>query len=304
MPDPDVLFALCRSNSGVIARRTALAAGISEDRIDHQIRAGRLVALHPGVYVSAGTPVDVALLRRAAVVAGAPCCWLSHRAAADVHGLVDRGCETIIEVTIPAELRRRLRGVIVHRSTHLPVDHLSSISGIPITSVPRTLADLGSVLGPLQLQRVVDRAVVSKRVSVEALYHLVDDHGCRGRTGVEALRRCLDEWSVGDRPPESMLELHTHRLSRSHGLPEPVLQHPVVVGGRIVARLDVAWPPQMVAVELDGLLWHGTPAAVIADADRQAILESLGWTVLRFSWHVVVRRPAFVAGQIRRALGL
>lgn len=47
-------------------------------------------------------------------------------------------------------------------------------------------------------------------------------------------------------------------------------------------RIDLADPATMLAVEVDGDQWHSTPEQVAHDAWRQAILESLGWRVIRF----------------------
>ncbi len=67
-------------------------------------------------------------------------------------------------------------------------------------------------------------------------------------------------------------------------------------------RPDMLWADAMVVVELDGEAAHSSPAQLGADARRQAELEALGYTVLRFT-HVEVRlRPAWVASRVRRHL--
>jgi very-short-patch-repair endonuclease len=50
-------------------------------------------------------------------------------------------------------------------------------------------------------------------------------------------------------------------------------------GSRFVARVDLAWPEQRVAVEYDGL-WHGTPAQFHRDRRRLNALVAAGWTVI------------------------
>jgi very-short-patch-repair endonuclease len=85
-------------------------------------------------------------------------------------------------------------------------------------------------------------------------------------------------------------------------LPPEELQWPIVVGGRRVARLDLAWPSRMVCVEADGAGFHGDPRALHRDRHRQNLLVDVGWTVLRFTWADVVHSPAEVVHVVARAL--
>ncbi|HET9441816.1 MAG TPA: DUF559 domain-containing protein [Acidimicrobiales bacterium] len=63
-------------------------------------------------------------------------------------------------------------------------------------------------------------------------------------------------------------------------------------------RIDFAYPDLGVAIEVDGYEKRATRAAFQHDTERQTALAALGWTVLRFTWHDVVRRPAYVAGTV------
>jgi very-short-patch-repair endonuclease len=78
-------------------------------------------------------------------------------------------------------------------------------------------------------------------------------------------------------PQESRLRV---RLTLA-GLRPPVVQHDIYdPDGRFVARVDLAWPQQKVAVEYDGV-WHvGSAAQIHADRRRVSALASRGWTVL------------------------
>ena len=55
------------------------------------------------------------------------------------------------------------------------------------------------------------------------------------------------------------------------------------------------------AIEVDGFEHHSSPDAFQRDRTRQNRLVALGWTVLRFTWEDVVKRPAMVAQTIRDA---
>ena len=59
-------------------------------------------------------------------------------------------------------------------------------------------------------------------------------------------------------------------------------------GKRHWYQIDVAFPHLKLAVEVDGGI-HRMPVKRIQDQKRQKVLESLGWTVLRFWNHEVTR---------------
>jgi hypothetical protein len=62
-------------------------------------------------------------------------------------------------VTVPSQNGRiQSAGVRIHRSRRLPPDELTVRSGIPVTSVERTLLDLADVLDPQGLRRAVMEA--------------------------------------------------------------------------------------------------------------------------------------------------
>ncbi|MGI8684340.1 MAG: DUF559 domain-containing protein [Acidimicrobiales bacterium] len=50
---------------------------------------------------------------------------------------------------------------------------------------------------------------------------------------------------------------------------------------------------------MDGWESHSSPRALQSDLDRQNALIALGWAVIRFTWHDVVRRPAKVAAGVQ-----
>ena len=86
-------------------------------------------------------------------------------------------------------------------------------------------------------------------------------------------------------------------ICRRHRLPEPVRQH------RIDGHpYDFAWPNERVVVETDGWQGHSGPHAFQADRTLTNALQIQGWTVLRFTWHDLTRRPRAVAATVRSAL--
>ncbi|MEJ7585690.1 MAG: DUF559 domain-containing protein [Acidimicrobiales bacterium] len=186
----------------------------------------------------------------------------------------------------------------VHRSVRLTESHVRLQHGLRITTVDRTLADLGAVVRSSTVSAAVEQAVIDRLTTVERLYAFVDDHGRRGRTGIGALRSALDDWVLSERPPDSALEIALARLVRRAGLPQPRYQLEIRDQGRFVARVDAAWPEVMVVVEVDGHHAHSTAAALQHDHRRQNALTLLGWTVLRFTWPDVVQRMDRIAREV------
>lgn len=120
----------------------------------------------------------------------------------------------------------------------------------------------------------------------------------KSRTGTRTLRAALDQCALLDEPPDGMLEPRFARLAKKAGLPPADFQHRV---GRY--RIDFAYPELMIAIEVDGYGPRSSRRRFQDDLDRQNVLTTLGWTVLRFTWNDAVRRPEYVAAVILEAIG-
>jgi hypothetical protein len=96
--------------------------------------------------------------------------------------------------------------------------------------------------------------------------------------------RLLDERAPGYDPGGSDRELQVLRTLVAAGLPAPVQQHPVTLGARSF-RLDLDYPPAMVAIEFDGWDVHGSFEAFHGDRERSRLLVAGGWRLV----HVTAR---------------
>ena len=67
-------------------------------------------------------------------------------------------------------------------------------------------------------------------------------------------------------------------------------------------RIDLAFPAQKVAVEVDGWAWHVDPQRFRADHRKQNALVRDGWDPLRFTWHDLDGRPREVVDDIWAAV--
>src|ERR671914_767712 len=127
---------------GVVSREQLLALGLGEDAIDRMIRAGRLIRLHRSVYAVGHRNGSRQTAWMAAVLAGGEEAALGHRPAGALWGLCRS--EGRPEVIVPAQRRPR-RGIVFHRA-ELPEEERTVLDGIPVTTVPRTILDLATIL--------------------------------------------------------------------------------------------------------------------------------------------------------------
>ena len=170
-----------------------------------------------------------------------------------------------------------------------------------MTSIERTLCDLGAVVDIATVRECVLRALQRGLTHPDRLIRRHLELGGKGRPGSAAARMVLAEVDVDLMLLESDLESALLAVILDAGLPRPVLQHPVRLDGQRY-RIDMAYPEMMVAIEADGFVVHSGRSVFEDDRSRQNALALAGWTVLRFTWRQVCTRPGWVVAQICDAL--
>ena len=108
---------------------------------------------------------------------------------------------------------------------------------------------------------------------------------------------------TGDAVPASILESDFASLVEAFGLPRPCRQWPVRdEGGRVLARVDFAYPAARLVIEIDSLRHHAGPQDWRDDLQRQNVVMARGLRVLRFTAGDLRLRPDQVNATIRTAL--
>jgi hypothetical protein len=257
--------------AGVFSTADALAAGIDRNAIGPLVRSGVWGRVRYGVYTTGDVwrrhEVEgrthrlecAAALRRLdrSTVA------VSHTSAARLHRLVvPRTAGTEVRLTDPEQFRTG-RGYRISEGT-VPPEDVVVHEGLPVTTVTRTLADVGREWPLVDAVVAADDALADGRTSPAALRTaaLAQTHwvGCGNAARAFSLAR------VGAHSPH---ETRTRLALFGAGLPEPLLQCAVLVGSRLVAVLDMYWPDHGVFAECDGMVkytdpWQGrTPAEVL-----------------------------------------
>lgn len=177
------------------------------------------------------------------------------------------------------------------------------IDGCRVTACARTCIDVAALLRGIEVADLVADALRRELVSPAAVQEAA---ARRGRAaGKVAVVGALDLLAgVELTRAESPLEVEAVTRLLAAGLPRPELNHQVFDDeGHPLARVDLAYPEHKLAIEIDGLRWHGTPGQRRSDDARQNRLAEAGWLVLRFTAADLRRAGgrAFVAS-VRRAL--
>lgn len=277
----------------VFRSRDAIAAGLlTRDQLGS--RAWR--RLFRGVYADATLPRSHALAITGAALIAPPSAVFAGRSAAYLLGaesLVD--VETPVEVLVPeADRFGPVAGLRIRR-TSLPLDDVRSVQRYTCTTPLWTALDIAcsedvphSVVA---LDVLLGRGLVLPSHLLEAAGRLPIGRGTRRARRAVALADGRSE-----SPPETVLRV----LLRTAGM-LPVPQFVVRdAGGRVIARVDLAFPAARTAVEYDGA-WHGHPGELGRDRRRHNALVAAGWTVLHIT-AADMHRPESVVASVQRLL--
>jgi very-short-patch-repair endonuclease len=281
---PDVLVAQAAAEDhAVLATQELRSLGLDDNSISVRVRRGGLHRRHRGVYAVGHPNLTIAGQFLAAVKACGHGAALCHFAGASHWGYVEwDGRYPEVMVQLPGT--RRQPGIRIHYSRfHDPIDFRYR-DAIRVTAPARTLVDLASLLSYEALRAAVARALSCQDLSVGDLAEALDRLG--PRRGAAKMRRILASRPA---PMRSVLEDAVLRLIEEAGLPRPAVNVAMRIEGRRVIP-DFRWPASHLIVEADGTVWHDNKAAREADAERQALLEAHGETVLRVTWAEVMRR--------------
>jgi hypothetical protein len=296
MSDERALARTAASQHGLLTLAQQRAAGITPQTVRHRRSVGRYERFARGVDAIAGTPASWHQRVMAAWLAAGEDAGVSHRTGTQLWSIGT--FPGIIEVAVRYERAPVIPGVRVHRSLDLERGDLVMLDGIRVTSVPRTIVDVGSVVPPTLVELLAERAIGRGLTTPAQLRAMLDRVAKRGRRGVGALRKVLDERALGDDLTDSEIEEIFARVCRDLGMPTPTPQVPVVAGGKAY-RLDFAYVPQKVAIEVHGFTDHGRRKVWEYDHERRNLLLADGWRIPEFTRRQLLRdRP-----HIRRTLG-
>ncbi|MCP3800954.1 hypothetical protein NLX83_16950 [Allokutzneria sp. A3M-2-11 16] len=284
---------------GLLIRERVLAE-VDPDALLVALRSCRLRRVQRGIYMPRNIDAPPLTIARAAILSSAvPRAVASHDTAARIHGIAVPETGRREHVTVPGDVRKRDRRELVFHNRALELGDVEVRQGIPVTTVPRTLADLAADRERLSAVWALDDAF--RRGLCPP--HRVEQAIARWRGGTGCVR-AKAVFACSDGRAESILETAARLTLADAGLPLPRTQFEVFgADGRLIARLDGAFPEERVGLEFDGRSVHSAPEALFRDRTRQNDLVELGWVLLRFTWWDVVDQPKGFVESVSRTVG-
>jgi hypothetical protein len=287
-PPLDVLISrLAERQHGVVSLPQLQLLGLSGRAVRDRVAAGRLTRIHRGVYAVGHGRLTIRGYWMAAVLAYGPGAVLSHRSAAALHGIrPDNRPKS--DVTVPSPSARPRPRIVIHRSTTLQPADITTIDGIPCTSLARTLLDLADDVDRAGMESAVSQADVRGIFDLGAVKEVLSR--ATGRRGARVLQSVLAEYD-GPTLTEKELEARFLALCRAASLPKPEVNAWITLEDGIAYKIDFLWRAERLAVETDGWGSHGTRKAFEDDRRRDRRLCLAGLDVVRFTWRDVEREP-------------
>ena len=256
--------------------------GGSRKTASDRTKSGRWRRIHPAVYSLGPAPLSWRQRVRAALLAAGPDAVASHTTAAALHQLRRSG-----QVHITCAARRRLRGVICHRSRAI---ERAQAQGFPVTTIERTLLDLAATDDP-NLERAIHEADFHRLLDLPTLNARMS----RGHAGARRLREALQDYQPDAADTDEGAAEALAALIRRAGLPRPLTKRRVA--GH---EADFYWPAHGLVVEVDGRNAHLNHHAFERDRRRDADMVAAGVRVVRLTGRRIRREPDGVVALLSR----
>lgn len=288
MTADEVIGRIARRQHGVVTRAQLLDAGVSDKEIKRRLERKSLLRVHPGVYRVGHKAPSIEARYLAAVLACGEGAVLSGQAAAYLWGLI-KGTAPPPEVTAPK--RRNVRGV---RTRHARRGEIEATTwrGIPITTVPRTLVDLSSLLQLEDLARACHEAGVLHRTTPRQVEQVLTKRP--NTPGAKQLRKVM----------HGEVHVTLSRLERKfvQRLKENALDLPITNKSADGRRVDCRWPQHNLTVELDSYRYHSSRHAWEQDRKREREAHARGDDFRRYTHHDVFDDPHPMLAELRDLL--
>ena len=177
---------------------------------------------------------------------------------------------------VPHGTSRSRHAGVVCLEGYLPAEDIMIVNGIPMTVPGRTTVDLMRKLRRPFALSVADAMVRAEQVTIDEIARRIGR--LKRYPGIRQARELvllIDPRA--ESPGESWLRL---RLIDA-GFPHPSPQYEIIDHrGRIIARIDLAYPEINLAIEYDGRAFHSHEDDKQHDESRRGLLtDAYGWRV-------------------------
>lgn len=266
----------------MISTRQLVAIGVSERTIRRMSTDGSLMTVLPGVFRAPTWPMGRQQLMVAGCLRNSDAA-LAFTTAGQLHGL-RKMFDDRVHLLVPHGASPELSGVIVHRCRRIdPEDIVEIDGGMRVTSVARTLFDVGGVVGHKRVVSALENALDRRLVDINAISEVTLRLYHRRRPGSREIRSALMMRSSWSSALQSDLEVQVLDAIRRAGLPIPEIQYQLSFEDGHTIRFDFAWPHVRIALEVDHSFWHVGSEESRKDKRRDRQAAALGWRTLRIT---------------------
>lgn len=298
-PDPKLAALLAGGHQ--FDRESALAGGLTDHELSAYLHSGVLTAPFKGVYRVAGADEDDwDIGMRARLLAAGPLAVAGMRAARQIHELTN-DTTAPFEIIGPIAKHVRPKDTIIHRSTRLVPELVTVRNSMKVTTVGWTLCTLGTVVPDIVVEKSLEVAIRTGKVTLAGIEHLMKTYGGRGVRGIATMRRVLAKRPDGP-AARSAFEVDLLDCIRRAGLPMPDREFMVKLPNGTETSVDLGYRAQHVAIFGEGDEFHYTRQQREWDREVMNWLQELGWEVLRYGYWDPKKRPTYVTNRIRHAI--
>lgn len=294
----------------ILSTRQWRSRGVSDLDLRSRVDKGELVRVRRGSYAHAEDGRSAEETHRLMVIATVPELHeksvVSHASAAVLHGLpVPNASLGKVQTTRPDRRTGKTSTRTRRMSGHVDEMDVTTISGIRVTTLARTLVDLGRSQPLGWAVAAFDQALREGRVTRDEVRSALDRLGAV--RGTRQGRRMLE---LGVDTSESVGESLSRVVFIDAGLPEPARQVDFQDERGPIGRVDFYWRGSWVIGEFDGMGKYDelarpgeSPRDVLRrEKRREDRLRALGHLVVRWTWDEIFHQPDLVVQRVRAAL--
>lgn len=167
-PDQDALYRMAEPQGGYFTSAQAARTGFSRKLLWHYQKTQKFLRAAHGIYRLGRFPSSRFEDLFVAWLKCGPKSAISHESALALYDLSDV-LPTEVHVTVPRTASRRRKGIRMHTNRLRPAD-IAKREGLPVTAVPRTIADVARAgLSEDHVTRAIREAVQRGLTTREAL---------------------------------------------------------------------------------------------------------------------------------------
>jgi very-short-patch-repair endonuclease len=280
-----------RRQDNVITGDQLRAAGLTRGAIAHRLEARALQRMHKNVFLLGAAPPTPLARARAAVLACGADAVASHRSGACLFGLLPEIEGADVHVTVGGRNPGEHPGIRLHRVAKLRPGDVTTISGLNVTPIARTICDLAATESARDTEHAFQEALFRDKTIDRAIAAVLAREP--RRRGAPVIRSLLHD----PRLTRSDRERRILKLIAQAQLPRPLTNVPL--HGYVA---DVFWPEHNLILEFDGWQGHGHRLAFESNRKRDQVMLAAGLRTLRVTDCQLTMEPIALTTRIAQTM--